>query len=67
MSIADDPEDCLECGRPGLPVAVLISSTAALCPDCAARVGYHLAEAWQICQLAGLPSLDALRISVRPR
>ena len=67
MSIVDDPEDCLECGRPGLPVAVLISSTAALCSDCAARIGYHLAEAWQICQLAGLPSLDALRISVRPR
>ena len=64
MSIVDDPEDCLECGRPGLPVAVLISSTAALCPDCAARVGHHLAEAWQICQLAGLPSLDALRIAL---
>jgi len=46
---------------------VLISSTAALCPDCAARVGYHLAEAWQLAQLAGLPSLDALRIAVRPR
>ena len=67
MSIVDDPEDCLECGRPGLPVAVLISSTAALCPDCAARVGYHLAEAWQLAKLAGLPSLDALRIALRPR
>jgi len=67
MSIFDDPEDCLECGRPGLPVAVLISSTAALCPDCAARVGYHLAEAWQLCQLAGLTSLDQLRLAVRPR
>ena len=67
MSIVDDPEDCLECGRSNLPVAVVISSTAALCADCAARIGYHLAEAWQICQLAGLPSLDALRISVRPR
>lgn len=67
MSIVDDPEDCLECGRPGLPVAVLISSTAALCPDCAARVGYHLAEAWQLCQLAGLTSLDQLRLAVRPR
>ena len=67
MSIVDDPENCLECGRLGLPVAVVISSTAALCPDCAARVGYHLAEAWQICQLAGLPSLDALRIALRPR
>ena len=67
MSIVDDPENCLECGRLGLPVAVVISSTAALCPDCAARVGYHLAEAWQLAQLAGLPSLDALRIAVRPR
>ena len=67
MSIVDDPENCLECGRLGLPVAVVISSTAALCPDCAARVGYHLAEAWQLAQLAGLPSLDALRIALRPR
>lgn len=67
MSIVDDPEDCLECGRNGLPVAVVISSTAALCPDCAARVGYHLAEAWQLAQLAGLTSLDQLRIAVRPR
>lgn len=67
MSIVDDPEDCLECGRVGLPVAVVISSRAALCPDCAGRVGYHLAEAWQLCQLAGLTSLDQLRLAVRPR
>ena len=67
MSIFDDPEDCLECGRPSLPEAVLISSTAALCPYCAARVGWQLAEAWQLAQLAGLPSLDALRTAVRPR
>lgn len=67
MSIVDDPEDCLECGRNGLPVAVVISSTAALCADCAARVGWHMAEAWQLCQLAGLTSLDQLRLAVRPR
>ena len=67
MSIVDDPENCLECGRLGLPVAVVISNTAALCPDCAGRVGWHLAEAWQLCQLAGLTSLDQLRLAVRPR
>ena len=67
MSIVDDPEDCLECGRNGLPVAVVISSTAALCANCAARCGWHLAELWQLAQLAGLSSLDQLRLAVRPR